>query len=95
MDFTMNGRVQARRSNRHASMAPHGCYRCAGEEWRALCRVMGNPPWTADERFSDQLNRWLNQDELDPLIEEWTRTRDCYGVMHALQAAGGCSRGSP
>jgi len=100
MEFTMNGRVQARRGNRHSSMAPHGCYRCdrwaaiavsSDEEWRALCRVMGNPPWTADERFSDQLNRWLNQDELDPLIEEWTRTRDCYEVMHTLQAAGGAA----
>jgi benzylsuccinate CoA-transferase BbsF subunit len=103
MDFTMNGRVQTRRGNRHGSMAPHGCYRCAGDDrwvaiavasdaqWSALCRAMGNPPWTADERFSDQLNRWLNQDELDPLIEQWTRTRDCYEVMHTIQAAGGAA----
>jgi crotonobetainyl-CoA:carnitine CoA-transferase CaiB-like acyl-CoA transferase len=92
MDFTMNGRVQARRGNRCAGDDRWVAIAVSSdEEWRALCRVMGNPPWTADERFSDQLNRWLNQDELDPLIEEWTRTRDCYEVMHTLQAAGGAA----
>lgn len=100
MDYSMNGRVWPRMGNRHPSMAPHGLYRCKGEErwvtiacqteeeWQNLCKVMGNPPWTKEERFSDPLSRWKNQDELDKLIEEWTKERDHCEVMHLLQQAG-------
>jgi len=100
LDYSMNQRVQTRMGNRHPSMAPHGCYRCSGndkwvviavssdEEWQALCQAMGNPAWAKDEKFADALSRWKNQDELDRLIEEWTTTQDHYEVMRVLQAAG-------
>jgi len=100
MDYTMNGRVTPRMGNRHPSMAPHGVYRCKGddswvtiavgsdEEWRSLARVMGDPAWTKDERFSTVLGRLEHQDELDELIREWTKERDHYDVMHLLQKAG-------
>ena len=86
--------------NRDEIMAPHGCYPCKGEdkwvaiavstdeEWRSLCRVMGNPEWGKDERFSDQFSRWQNQDELDKLIAQWTRNFTHYEVMHKLQDVG-------
>jgi crotonobetainyl-CoA:carnitine CoA-transferase CaiB-like acyl-CoA transferase len=100
LDYTMNGRVWGRMGNRHPSMAPHSCYRCKDkeeqiaiavsndEEWQALCKAMGDPPWTKDERFSTSLGRWQNQDELDSLIEEWTRQHGHYEAMHILQQAG-------
>jgi len=81
-------------------MAPHGCYGCKGDdkwvaiaistnaEWGALCRVMGNPGWTKEERFSDQFNRSQNQDELDKLIAGWTKNFTHYEVMHKLQEVG-------
>jgi crotonobetainyl-CoA:carnitine CoA-transferase CaiB-like acyl-CoA transferase len=86
--------------NRHRSMAPHGCYPCRGEnrwiaiavgsdqEWSALCQAMGNPPWTEEERFSGQLSRHENQDELDRRIGEWTARYDHIELMHLLQAQG-------
>jgi len=58
------------------------------EEWQGLCRGMGNPPWTNEERFADATRREKNQDELDMLIEEWTRERDPFEVMYTLQAEG-------
>jgi len=100
LDYTMNGRVQTTLGNRHPSMAPHGCYPCKGEdkwvtiavasdeEWKGFCRVMGNPPWTQDERFSNILSRWRHQDELDRLISEWTKEQDSYEVMELLQKEG-------
>jgi len=100
MDYTMNRRVWGRMGNRHPSMAPHGCYRCcdeeeritiavsSDEEWKALCRAMGDPPWTKEERFSTALGRWQNQDELDSLIEEWTKKHHHYEAMRILQQAG-------
>lgn len=100
MDYTMNRRVHSRQGNRDVIMAPHNCYRCRGEEkwvsiaiatqqeWEAFVQAIGNPPWSKEERFSDQISRWQNQDELDRLIEEWTITHTHYEVMEILQRAG-------
>ena len=100
MDYTMNQRQPSRNGNRDDSMAPHNCYRCkdedkwvsiavaTDEEWEALCRAMGNPEWTKDERFSDSYSRWQNQEDLDKLIEQWTINYTHYEVMERLQASG-------
>jgi benzylsuccinate CoA-transferase BbsF subunit len=100
MDYLMNGRVQTRKGNRDDRMAPHNCYRCRGEddwisiavandeEWRALCIAMERPELAEDERFSRAELRWKHQDELDPIIGDWTRDRDVRVLMHQLQKAG-------
>jgi benzylsuccinate CoA-transferase BbsF subunit len=100
IEYAMNGKVRGRVGNRDDVMAPHGCYRCKGvdkwvaiavsndEEWVALCKSMGNSELAKDKRFSDALCRRDNQDELDRLIEDWTRKHDHYEVMKRLQEAG-------
>jgi len=100
LDFAMNGREPGRNGNRHHWMAPHGCYRCRGDdawvsvavatdaEWRAFCSTIGSPPWTEEERFAGQSGRWQHQDELDKLISAWTVEQDHYRAMHRLQEAG-------
>jgi crotonobetainyl-CoA:carnitine CoA-transferase CaiB-like acyl-CoA transferase len=57
------------------------------EEWQALVEVMGSPEWAADPRFCTNTARIANEDALDACIESWTRERDPYDVMFALQAA--------
>ncbi len=100
MEYTLNQRVRERNGNRDDIMAPHGVYRCQGEdqwvsiavatdeEWEAMAKVMGHPEWSEDERFSEALQRWSNQDVLDQLIQGWTERYTHYEVMHALQAVG-------
>jgi len=100
MDYIFNQRIPQRKGNRHEVMAPHGCYRCRGddqwisiavateEEWEALCRTMGMPELLTDKRFSSQRLRWQNQSELDDIITQWTRDKDKYAVMEALQEKG-------
>jgi len=99
LDYTVNGREQGRVGNRHPAATPHGVYRCLGEdrwcviavftdqEWEALCRVLGSPPWCADPRFSTASGRLNNADELDCLVEEWTCRHPAEQVMAAMQAA--------
>ena len=99
MDYTMNGRVRERMGNRHPAMAPHGCYRCKGEDkwvviaipsdaaWRRLCQAVGQLSWAEDTKFSNVASRYQHQDELDRLIEAWTLKHDHYEVMHILQQA--------
>ena len=100
LDYEMNHRHPERKGNRHPYMAPHGCYRCRGadswisiavatdEEWHSFCRVIGNPSWAKEKRFSDQMGRWQHQDEMDKLISEWTTQQEHYRAMHILQKAG-------
>ena len=99
LEYVVTGRVQERLGNSDKSMSPHGAYRCLGEdkwvaiavsndkEWAALCKAMGNPKWTKDNKFSDAASRWINRDELDTLIETWTTKQDHYQVMNILQKA--------
>jgi crotonobetainyl-CoA:carnitine CoA-transferase CaiB-like acyl-CoA transferase len=80
--------------------APHGAYRCRGDDawvtiavfddaqWRRLCAVMGDPPWTRREELATHESRLRNRDSLDREIEAWTRVLERYDVMHRLAAAG-------
>ncbi len=98
LDYSMNGRAARRVGNRHPSMAPHGAYRCRGndrwitiavasdDEWRALCGAIGHPELA--ERYTDPTVRWQRQQEIDPLIANWTAERTDYEAMHTLQHAG-------
>ncbi|MGH7843497.1 MAG: CaiB/BaiF CoA transferase family protein [Candidatus Binataceae bacterium] len=100
MQYEMNKREPARAGNRDILMAPHECYRTAGddkwvsiavgteEEWRALCRVMGNPALADDARFKTAALRKQNENALDELIAAWTHTQDRWEVARKLQAAG-------
>jgi crotonobetainyl-CoA:carnitine CoA-transferase CaiB-like acyl-CoA transferase len=58
------------------------------EEWRAFCGALGEPEWTKDAKFADVYSRWLNQEELDRLVGDWTKDYTHYEVMEILQRAG-------
>jgi benzylsuccinate CoA-transferase BbsF subunit len=100
LDYTLNGREMRRNGNRDSIGAPHGVYRCRGndrwcaiavfsdEEWQSFCRVIGNPNWTKKEKFSTLLGRKENEEELDRLIEEWTIGHTPGEVMKLMQAGG-------
>lgn len=100
LDCMVNGRVQTRLGNQHPYAAPHGVYRCRGdnrwcaiavftdEEWRSLCEVMGSPSWTKEPRFATFLTRKENEPELNMLVEKWTSTHTAEEVTSLLQAAG-------
>lgn len=100
MDYTMNARVRSSLGNGHTSMAPHGVYRCKGEdswvaisvgsdaEWEGLCRAMGGPGWAESRRFRTVLGRWRNQEEIDGMLEAWTVRLTSYEVMEKLQGVG-------
>ncbi len=85
---------------RHGGGAPHGAYRCLGddrwltitvfneEEWDAFVRAVGSPAWASDSRFAGAESRLHNSDDLDKLVESWTSAQNAEEAMHLLQAAG-------
>ncbi|MBI4308566.1 MAG: CoA transferase [Chloroflexi bacterium] len=100
LDYSMNRRRQGPRGNEDDIKAPHNCYPSqeknrwiaiavsTDEEWQAMCRVMDRPGLATDPRFADRYRRWQNREELDILIQGWTRQRSHQEAMEALQRAG-------
>ena len=100
LEQSLTGREPPRRGNRHSSMAPHGVYRCQGEdswvaiaagsdaEFAALCGVIDRPELARDDRFADVVSRYRHQNELDEIVSDWTRERSHREAAAALQAAG-------
>jgi crotonobetainyl-CoA:carnitine CoA-transferase CaiB-like acyl-CoA transferase len=100
LERLVNGIEPARRGNRALDAAPHGCYRCAGEdrwcaisiatesEWERFCAATDHPEWQRDPRFADLPARLAHVDALDRLVETWTGARPDSEVMATLQGAG-------
>jgi crotonobetainyl-CoA:carnitine CoA-transferase CaiB-like acyl-CoA transferase len=102
LDWSANGRIWSRTGNRSPNKpaAPHGAYRCAGDdrwiaiacftdaEWQALATVAQRPDWLADPRFKDLPARLAHQDALDEAVGQWTKQGDAFRLMEALQKAG-------
>jgi crotonobetainyl-CoA:carnitine CoA-transferase CaiB-like acyl-CoA transferase len=57
-------------------------------QWEALRRVMGDPLWARDGRFSTNDGRAAHHAEIDRGIAAWTAGLDDYELMHLLQANG-------
>jgi crotonobetainyl-CoA:carnitine CoA-transferase CaiB-like acyl-CoA transferase len=57
------------------------------EEWEGFCRAIGSPQWTKSPKFATLSQRLENVEELDRLVEEWTRQRDPFEAMAILQQA--------
>jgi crotonobetainyl-CoA:carnitine CoA-transferase CaiB-like acyl-CoA transferase len=102
LDKQANGRSYQRSGNQSPakSAAPHGAYRCQGQdrwlaiavfcdaEWQSLCAVIGHPVWTGDPHFATMESRIEHHEELDGHVETWTSQQDAYEAMDLLQRAG-------
>ncbi len=100
LDYTVNGRIAERKGNHCDFGAPHGAFRCRGEErwcviavftdeeWNALCGVMGNPGLAQDSKFSTLSARKKNEAELERIVENWTLGSTPEELMVLLQKAG-------
>ncbi|MCC6438769.1 MAG: CoA transferase [Acidimicrobiales bacterium] len=96
LDQSVNGRQAERHGNDDVVFAPHGVYRCAGEDrwvavavtddasWRALCGVLDR----GDLASLDAQERRARRRELDELISTWTATLGQEAAEERLQAAG-------
>ncbi len=100
LDYFVNGQGQEPVGNGHIQFAPHGVYRCKGEdrwcaiavtndeEWQGLVEAMGSPEWAGDSAYATVEGRFRNRDRLDVHIRKWTLERSVWEVMEALQRAG-------
>lgn len=100
MDYTMNGTQPPRDGNRDPQMAPHGVFRCAGEqrwvsiavrndaEWERFTQVIGRPELATEARYRTLGARKANEDQLEAMVTEWSVNRSPEEATRALQDAG-------
>ena len=102
LDVAVNKKDVFPQGNRseYLPASPYGCYKCSGidrwcviavsneAEWEGLCRVLGHPNWTREERFSTLSKRKKNEEEMNKLIEQWTVQHTPEEVVNLLQEAG-------
>jgi len=100
VDYTRNGSLPEPVGNNSTQAAPHGVYRCQGddrwcaiaaftdEEWEGFKRALGSPAWAEDSRFTSLAGRLENVDELNRLVKGWTRQHSAEEVMAWLQEQG-------
>jgi crotonobetainyl-CoA:carnitine CoA-transferase CaiB-like acyl-CoA transferase len=100
IEQSIKGEGGPRIGNRHPVHAPHGVFRCAGDDewvlvavtddaaWRGLCAAMGRGDLAADASLATAQGRRDQQDRLEAAIGEWTLTRTPDEAMEALQARG-------
>jgi benzylsuccinate CoA-transferase BbsF subunit len=97
---TQRGITRPRLGTAHLWQAPHNAYPCQGvdrwiaitvasdDQWRTLCRVMGEPAWAMERRFTTIQGRWQHRHDLDAHLRQWTATQDAPALMHLLQTHG-------
>ena len=102
LELSANRSDVQRTGNRlaHGGGAPHGAYRCLGDdrwlaitvftddEWDAFTAAIGSPGWASDQRFANAESRLIHADDLDNMVESWTVEQNAEEAMRLLQAAG-------
>ncbi|MGH2792883.1 MAG: CoA transferase [Actinomycetota bacterium] len=97
VEHAVTGEPPARLGNRSRNAAPHGAFRCAGDdrwiaiaiwsddEWRTLASEAGDEQ-LADDRFATTTGRLTNVEELEKHLESWTSTQDRDELAARLQS---------
>lgn len=100
LDYQLGGKEVEAVGNSSTGAAPHGVYRCKGddrwcalavftdEEWPGFKRALGNPPWAEDKKLASLSGRLKDKAKLDRLIEDWTSEHTAEEVMALLQGQG-------
>jgi len=100
LDYHANRRLPQSLENRDPNFAPHGAYRCRGEDrwcviavatdeqWDRFCRIIGQPSWAADPKFKTLAERKKNEDELDRRVQSWTINHPPELIVEMMQQGG-------
>lgn len=97
-EYRALGKVRERDGNRIAITAPNTMYPTKDGKWfaiganapsvfRRFCALIGAPELADDPRFCDNQARTANIEELDRIVEAWTRERDAADIAELLAEA--------
>ena len=99
LEYQMTGEEPEPIGNQDRLAAPHGLYKCRGEDrwiaievyhegdWQALCSAIGRTDFMEDPGLSTPDGRRSREQELDAAISEWTAQFDEWDAFERLQKA--------
>jgi crotonobetainyl-CoA:carnitine CoA-transferase CaiB-like acyl-CoA transferase len=99
VDEQLSGAARARFGNADPRLAPHGVYRCAGDDdwiciavqddlqWDMLAGLAAQG-WEQSDHYRTASARIANRERLDAAVEAWTMTWDKIELSERLIAAG-------
>jgi benzylsuccinate CoA-transferase BbsF subunit len=100
LNYAVNGIEEKAKGNSSDYAAPHGVYRCKGDdcwcaiavindlEWQALCAAIDRPDLSSEPKFAGLQGRKKHEAEINAIVEEWTLRHCAEEVMELLQKAG-------
>jgi benzylsuccinate CoA-transferase BbsF subunit len=100
LNYVVNGSEPKKVGNASECAAPHGVFRCKGDdrwcaiavssekEWAIFCKALGHSEWTCDPQFSTLSKRKENEAELNKKVGECTIHYTAEQMMVLLQEAG-------
>jgi len=100
LDYIVNDREPVLQGNSCPDAAPHGVFKCKGDDawcaiavssdsqWASFLQALDSPEWGVALEFSTLIERNRNEDRLNKLIEEWTLNFEPHEVMKRLQSFG-------
>lgn len=102
MDYVLNGRVAVPAGNRHplGAAAPHGLFRCRGEdrwlaiavatdaEWLGLVAALGSPDWARASDLAEASGRLREIEAIHQHLAAWTEGGDDHELAGCLQRHG-------
>jgi crotonobetainyl-CoA:carnitine CoA-transferase CaiB-like acyl-CoA transferase len=100
LEHFADGVTRTRQGNADDNFAPHGIYRCRGEDawvaiavdrdsrWPPLARAIGADALADDPGLASAAGRRARAAEIDAAIEAWCAGRDAEAAAVQLQAAG-------
>jgi crotonobetainyl-CoA:carnitine CoA-transferase CaiB-like acyl-CoA transferase len=97
-EYFGSGRDPVKMGSAHPRNAPYQVFRCrdgyfgmaAGNNalWAAVCRVLGHPEWTDDDRFTTPSHRARHQDQLRLMLETLFADEPAPFWLKQFRAAG-------
>lgn len=97
-EFTVSDYIRERAGSALPNIAPSNLYDCkdgsfliaANQDtvFARLCKAMEREAWIDDPRYATHTARGANQQELDELIEDWTRTKTMDQIDALMQEHG-------
>ena len=100
VEWSLTGSEPQQEGNRRPGCAPHGVYRCVGDDhwvaiavetdaqWRGLRRAMQDPEWARDPALDTADARFARCAELDERLSAWTRRQRKTEVFQRCLAEG-------
>jgi crotonobetainyl-CoA:carnitine CoA-transferase CaiB-like acyl-CoA transferase len=102
IEHSAYGALLSRNGNRGPTAAPQNLYPTGDDEpdrwvaiavaddaqWRALCGVLGDPPWSQDPELATAAGRHRHHDRIDEHLADWTSAHTTDEIVNALWSAG-------